>query len=456
MRRVLWGRLFSEFSLVNAVRLRIAPHLFRALSLPILLSVSNVAHADQAPGRVESQAAQRSYSSLLKDLDTRITSFRKLAAERPKEWPFAELVGKALQERALLTGRVEDLGEAARFLDAAFQVAPKGSGPAITAAKVNLSLHKLGESERYLEISQNWKILPVRNRAANFQLAGTIKLYKGDYEAAIANFRDCELLLPGHCLSDIANYYLNTSGFSEAEAIYQRQLASTESRQFHHRAWLNLQLAIVMMKRGQYELAMGYLLQADQELPGWWLVKEHIAEVSALLGRPEKAIEIYQQVIADTNLPQFMDALAGVYSAAGREKEARALTLQARNLWLEKLNQYPEALSGHALEHFLSSESDKELALDLAEKNHKNRPWGESKLMLAEAYLATNNPAKAAALVEQIIGSRYRSAEVFEVAARTYEALGEPAKAKEYQRLCGQINPKLCRAEPTQGTPPVS
>lgn len=435
---------FLKLSWVKPVRL----DLKRAISFLILPFMLNVAHADQGSGRVAALAAQdvpKTYSSVLKDLDLRISSFRKLATERPKEWPFAEMVGKALQERALLTGRVEDLGEAARFLDAAFQVAPKGSGPAITAAKVNMSLHKLGDAQRYLEVSRNWKILPVRNRAANFQIAGTIALLKGDYDAAIANFRDCELALPGFCLAEIANYYLNTSGYSEAEAIYQKQLTSTVGSQFQQRAWLNLQLAIVMMKRGQYDLAMGYLLQAEKELPGWWLVQEHIAEVSALLGKRENAIEIYKRVIAETGLPQFMDALAGVYSENGDAKQAEELTAQARKIWLEKLNEYPEALSGHALEHFLSSVSDKKLALELAEKNHKNRPWGESKLMLAEAYLNTNSPEQAAALVQEILATRYRSADVYEVAARTYRVLGVPAKAEEYRQLCNRINPRMCQ-----------
>ncbi len=420
----------------------------RAVLLLIAPFILNVAYADQGSGRVTSlgtQDVQKTYASLLNDLDLRIASFRKLATERPKEWPFAELVGKALQERALLTGRVEDLGEASRFLEGAFQVAPSGSGPAITAAKVSLSLHKIADAKKYLQLSQNWKILPGRNRAANYQIAGIIALLTGDYDASIANFRDCELVLPGYCLAEIANYYLNTSGYSEAEAIYQKQLASTQSSQFQQRAWLNLQLATVMMKRGQYQLAMGYLLQADKELPGWWLVEEHIAEVSAILGQREKAIEVYKRVIANTGLPQYMDALAGLYSEAGKTKEAEELTAQARKIWLEKLNEYPEALSGHALEHFLSSKSDNKLALDLAEKNHQNRPWGESKLMLAEAYLNSSNPAQAAELVEQILATPYRSAEVYEVAARAYGELGTPSRAEEYRKLCKQINSTVCQ-----------
>lgn len=408
------------------------------------------AFADQSSEQIASTHSQPSsesaptYASLLNDLDIRIASFRKMAVSRSKEWPFAELVAKALQERALLSGNVDNLGEATRFLESAFQVAPKGSGPAITAAKVSLSLHKIADAQRYLELSKNWKILPVRNRAANFQIAGTIALLEGDYASALANFRDCELTIPGTCLAELANYHLNTGGFSEAEAIYQKQLAMAESRQFQQRAWLNLQLAIVMMKRGQNELAMGYLLQADKALPGWWLVQEHMAEVSALLGKTDDAIAIYKKVIADTNLPQYMDALAAIYAERGKAKEAEELSVRARKIWLEKLDAYPEALSGHALEHFLSNTSDGKLALELAEKNHKNRPWGESKLMLAEANLLNGNRAQAIVSLEQILATPYRSAEVYEVAARAYAESGEPAKAEEFRTLCKQINPTKC------------
>ncbi len=381
------------------------------------------------------------YSTLVDDVNIRVKSFEKLAAERPADWVVRERLAKILAERSSLTGRIEDLIRADKVLHEAFGIAPAGSGPLSIAAKVNYSMHRLGKVDEYLNKLSAQPILKAPAVASIVAMRANLAFHRGDYDRALEGYRKCEGLQRGACLTDLATYYANTGGYLEAESLFKQALSTTASDDAHNRAWLNLQLGILRMRQGRYEETLTFLREADRILPGWWLVREHIAETLMLRGETKEAVAIYEEVVRETGLPQYLDALAEAYRKLGRESEAAALETKSEKLWDEQLKLAPEAASGHAMEHYMGNPARAEFVLDLAKKNFEIRPGGEAKLFLAEAYLKNSKPQEAKKLVDELMTTRYESAELYDLASRIYSNLGDGNRSAELRQKCLEINP---------------
>jgi thioredoxin-like negative regulator of GroEL len=100
----------------------------------------------------------------------------------------------------------------------------------------------------------------------------------------------------------------------------------------------------------------------------------------------------------------------------GKPEASQEMVDRARKVYEERLAAFPEATWGHALDHWLAH-GDPAEALEMARKNHDNRPNGEAKLGLVQALHKAGQTAEAKALLEEVRASRYRSPEIDEIAA---------------------------------------
>ncbi|MEJ7735059.1 MAG: hypothetical protein WKG00_38450 [Polyangiaceae bacterium] len=246
---------------------------------------------------------------------------------------------------------------------------------------------------------------------------------------------------PALARPELALYDASTGKPAEAEALFQQALEEAKPDDGHGRAWLKLQLGIIAMHHGRYEDALSRLMDANSDFTGWWLVQEHIAEVYTLLGRDDEAAGLYERIVRDTELPQYMDALAGCYERMHRADEARALVARARAAWQQQLAELPESAMGHGLEHFLEHGNADE-ALDLARRNHDVRPGGEAQVGLARAYLAASQPAAALEVLEATLKTPYRTADLHDAAREAYAAVGKPDAAEAQRKACLALNPR--------------
>jgi thioredoxin-like negative regulator of GroEL len=243
-------------------------------------------------------------------------------------------------------------------------------------------------------------------------------------------------------LSTLALWHWKTGDLETAEALYDAAEETYRGRSTEPRAWLDLQRGLLDLDRGRYREALVHYRDADRDLPGWYLVDEHIAEVVRLLGDREEARSIYLRVVASTGNPEFMDALADMAKEDGDQAGERAWTRRAREAYEAQLLRFPEAASGHALEHFLDSGERPDRALNIARQNHVNRPNGEAKTLLARAALAAGELGEAQAAVEDALASAWRTADLHAVAADVYGSLGDSTTAAQQARLALQINPR--------------
>jgi hypothetical protein len=369
-----------------------------------------------------------SYGALLIDLDERIAALQKRVDGRPRDWLTMMHLGSLLFERAALTNQLDDYDRVQALLDKAFAVAAKGSGPTVLAARFNFSIHRLTVAEEYLDIIDRRAVPRLDDSLIARVLRAQIAVQRGQYAAA----KDLEAIaakVPAAAGTELAFYYAKTGKPAEAEALFEAALEETRAKDPQRRAWLKLQIGLVAMNRGELRAAMKHLRDADADLPGWWLVQEHIAEVHQRLDEHAEAIAIYESLIPSADLPQHMDALAGLYRHTGQPDKADELIAKAAARWDKQLARYPEAMAGHALQHYLRF-GPPERALELALANHAVRPGGDAEVALARAYLQTGKPAEALAAAERALATPYRTAALHDVAAKAHAALGHTAAAE--------------------------
>lgn len=390
--------------------------------------------------------ASSGYAKLISDLDDRIDSLQARAADRPDDWLVRMHLANAAFERAGLTSETRDLELVQQVLDEAFAIAPEGSGPVLLAARFDFSIHRLTVAEEWLDRLDRRPLRKTDERLASKLLRAQIAMQRGEYAAALAGLEEVMAANPAAATTELALYHAKTGAPEEADRLLERALAQTSKKNPRLRAWTTMQRGLIALDHGQYLQALERLREADAELPGWWLVQEHMAEAYDGLGEHARALEIYEELVRLYGLPQHLDALASARVHAGDAKGAAELVDRASGLWADALARFPESAVGHGLEHELQHGRPEE-AVALAEASHAARPGGDTKVALARAYLAAKRPEDALAVARAALATAYRSAPLHRVASQAYAAIGDEAAAAEQLALCVAFNPSCERQQ---------
>ncbi len=386
--------------------------------------------AATSPEPAEPAAGGVSWAQAMADLDAELARAEARAEARPESWMRVEAVAAAYLARARLGGSLDDYAAAEALIDRAFELADEGSGPFLTRAGLNFSLHRLPLVQADLDAAARRVLVDDRLRAELTRREAALAFQRGDYRRADQGFEAALALHPSFAaLSDLAQLRRRTGDYPAAEALLDRAEGMYHGLNPEPRAWLHLQRAILDLDRGRYRDMLAHLDAADGVISGWWLVEEHRAEALALLGRTDEARAIYERVIADTGKAEYMDALASILRAEGDEAGALALIERAAALYEADMARFPEAAAGHALLHYLRF-GPADRALELARENAALRPKGEARISLAEALLGTGDIEGARAEIEAVLASAWRSPELYQVAAAIYEAAGDEALAR--------------------------
>jgi tetratricopeptide (TPR) repeat protein len=414
-------------------------------ALAAMLSALAASSGPDAAPAVETRAAERNaYDELIDELDDRIESLQARAIDRPDDWLVRQHLGTALFERAGLTHDFDDYAWLQHVLDEAFAIAPDGSGPMLLAARFEFAVHRLDAAEARLDRIEQRPLARRDDVIAARLLRSQIAFQRGEYEAALAGLTDVAAIVPAVANPELALYHAKTGDPDRADALLVDAL--TRTRDARRRAWILLQRGLIAMDRGAHLQAQRWLQEADAELPGWWLVQEHLADVHDRLGEHGRALTIYEELVRAHGMPQHMDALAKARKHAG--DDADDLATQASTIWDELIALWPEAAMGHGLDHALQV-GDVARAVELAEANHRVRAGGEAKVALARAYLAARRPEDALAIARAALATPYRTAALHRVTADAHVALGDTAAAEESLASCRAIDPSC---DPRQHT----
>jgi tetratricopeptide (TPR) repeat protein len=379
----------------------------------------------------------RSYEDAMARAKVAVANASAAAAGAPNQWLMHEILASEYLAKAQLSGSYDDYAAAERALDDAFKVAVTGSGPHLVRASLEFTMHRLAGAERQLDAIDRYVVPPDRaERAEIAAMRGDIAFYRGQYKQALAYYGQADALVPDAASFRRAIHAARTGNPDRALAYFDQSEKAYRSPTPQTRAYLELQRGIVQLDRGKLDEALEHFRIADRLFPGRWLFEEHIAEVLTRQGKISEAETLYRDIIRRTGHPEFVDALAGIAAAKGDTATAARLYAQSSTIWARRLKQFPEATYGHAVDHCIAKK-DWPCALQLAQKNHQARPFGEAKIALARALLGSGQISQARAMIETVLASPWRTADLHRAATDIYTASDMAAKAQAQARLAG-------------------
>ena len=383
----------------------------------------------------------KDYPEALARLDLHLASARERAATMDDGWLVHDIAARAWMWRARLTGSYDDHEGARATLERAFARAAPRTGPHMTGAILAFSMHRLAEAERYLDAIDAYAVPPgAGDRAEMIAMRGDIAFYRGDYAAALKAYDEADRLVPGTSDFRRAVYYSKTGRLDLAEDYFDKAERELPFPTPQARGRMELQRGILDLESGRWDEALAHFNRADEIFPGFWLIEEHIAEVTALKGHLAGAERRYRGIVRRTGSPEFMDALAAIAVQRGDAAGAAAWTSRADAIWRKRLKQFPEAAYGHAIDHCVQK-ADWSCALALATRNHQARPYGDAKIALARALLHNGRSGEARTMIEAVLASAWNTPALHAVAAEIYAAGGEADKAGRERRLALAMDP---------------
>lgn len=375
--------------------------------------------------------------------DERAASERTVAEARaaiergPVVWPQWQVLAQAQLAQTQLTGDYTGYREAEQSLAQAFALAGNG-GPYLARARHNFTVHRLHLVEADLLRAER-ETDP--DHVSILGLRADLAFYRGDYDAALAGYRAALARREDlNGLVRLALFHARMGHGSEAAALLNRADAITPAEALHTHAWLALQQGLLALYSGRWDYALAHYEHALRLLPGWWLAREHVAEIHALQGNADVALREYTDIIRDTGNPEFMDAMSSLLRARGDEAGAHVWITKARALYEQRLATQPEATYGHGLDHFLQFGTPQE-ALELARKNVALRPYGDSQIKLVDALLHAGETQEALKVIRAVLATDWNTAELHAAAARTFAAAGLAPLAREQAKLAKAMNP---------------
>jgi len=391
------------------------------------------------------QQISDNYNNELSRLNQQVISLQRIAFDRPISWVHQERLANVLLERARLTGKTDDYLEAQSVIKRAFEIADGKGGPFLTRAALNFSMHRLPEIEADLVAAESALLVDKGTKGVIAELRADVMFNSGEYKQAKESYDKSELTKPStNTAIKLAFYSIATAQYDVAESWFVKAEERSENGSEQLRAWLKLQRGILNLEQGRYKEAQRFYAKAQSIFPGHWLIEEHIAEIDVLLGNNKKSKQSYLDLIKRTNSPLFMDALASIlYKQDSARENAEA------KMWMQRANSgfklamtfAPELISGHALDFFLQSDDELQLALTLAKQNYQLRPAGPAAVTLAQAYALHGQYSHALDLLEGVLAGPFRSPTLHATAYAIYHQLDQTLEADKQMVLAKNLNP---------------
>ena len=380
------------------------------------------------------------YAQVAATLSGTIDAAERLVKQHPENGLIAvDTVGLYL-ERAWLSGNYDDYRLAQQLLDAVARREVKAPIGCLAQARLHYAVHRLAAASNTLAACAG-TLDPLESAG----MSADIAFYSGRYQDAEANYR--ALVNQVGTVSQyirLAMYRKKTGAPGEASALLEAAEKRYHGDSAATRAWLKVQRGLVAWERGRLDEALALYQLAAQDLPGWWLIDEQIAEVRRLQGDATGARLLYESIIARTGQPEHMDELARLLREGKNPGEATAWIDRAQALYRERLRVFPEAGLGHAVDHFLQFGTPDE-SLALARRHAQQRPFGDAQITLAAALFRAGQAGEAAAVIERVEQSGWVTAQLHAVAAQINAGLGRRAQADAQRSRAIAINPHAMR-----------
>ena len=392
-------------------------------------------------GRAQ-QGQPTTHAEALRQVDAQIAFARQqMAAATPDATePFASFAALELA-RGQLTGDYTDFERGRLALENAFARAPAGLGPRLLRATYNMTLHRLAPIDADLTRIEHYRMPDPGDVAAATGMRGDMLFYRGDYKAAKAFYDRADAAGGGSGTKvRLATWYAKMGDSARAASYLDQAACAVSGPQQQLQGFIAMQRGSLAMDHGDWDGAQAAFERAAAIFPDFWATEFQLASVLGLKGDLPHATALLTRIAQRDHVPDAYDALAGLQRARGDFAGATRTAAVAEGLWRQRIALFPEAAYGHAVTHYLYF-GDPKVALDLAERNYRARPYAPSATVLATALLANGRAPDALRVLKPVLASGWVSADAQVAAAETYALLGQGEASDAARKQALAINP---------------
>jgi tetratricopeptide (TPR) repeat protein len=342
-----------------------------------------------------------------------------------------------LYRRGSLTGRFDQLKAAEEALDELVPKLNHAEDLFFLKANIDFKFHRLAGVRRNLQMCPELR--------ASFQgraIQADLYFQEGRYEDARKGYE--ELISEDRAWDDLARLaYLKfkMGDFDGAERLYVEAEDELTAKEMRHYAWVELQRGVLDITRGRYEEALAHYERADRAYSGYWLVHEHIAELSGAQGQYEEAVALYRKIVDRLPRPEFQQALGELYELMGEPVEAETWFEKALDAFLESADGGEVHYYHHLVDFYADVRRDGGEAVRWARMDMELRENFSTQAALAWALYRNGQLSEALRLLNQALSSGAKDAHLFSQAARIYGTGQENVKSEHYSQLAAEINP---------------
>jgi tetratricopeptide (TPR) repeat protein len=252
------------------------------------------------------------------DTSSLVTRLQESVRSNPSDGASTALLGLAYQQRARETGDATFYAKSEAALGTALKVDRKDLTAIAGLGSLALARHEFREA---LTLGRRAVALSP-STARNYGIVGDALIELGRYQEAFRTFDTMSGLKPSLASYARVSYARELLGDQEG-SVEAMHLALDAAAGAEPEAWTRVQLGKLYWNRGWLAAAAEQYRAALRILPGYVYALDALAQVEGARGHYRRAIELEQQAVNTTPLPQFAAYLGELYQAAGKPTLAK-------------------------------------------------------------------------------------------------------------------------------------
>ena len=200
----------------------------------------------------------------------------------------------------------------------------------------------------------------------------------------------------------LAVAYTAVGRLDDADRLYAEALSSLDTTLPFPYAWIYFARGLIWSEQGGDQARAERLYtQALMYVPEFVTANIHLAEIEALRGDSESAIELLENVVQSSNEPEARALLGVLHLRTGDSKRGSREIAEARTNYELLLSRDPLAFADHGAEFYLGPGADPERAWVLAQQNLSNRQTPRAAALAIKAAEASGHYSDACALLRK-------------------------------------------------------
>jgi len=250
--------------------------------------------------------------------DERIAAYQKLAASKPEDLHYQNLLAGAYIQKMRETTDFGYIDRAEKLVNLTLRTEPGNYEALRLRSEIGLERHHFSEVAGFSR--QMIGIAP--DDSWNWGTLGDALMEMGQYEEAAGAYQKMMSLRPNQASYNRASYYRWVMGDAEGAISIMQRAVEAGSSSPENTAWCLVDLGNLYFKTGRLSQAAEAFATASRTFPGYHPALAGLGRVLSAQGNLPAAIENFQRAQAAVPMPEYAEALADLYERTGKPREA--------------------------------------------------------------------------------------------------------------------------------------